>query len=53
MLGSMVANVDAMRLTSDGKLVIAKARAKGAVKVHSYHDSVSVYVKDRFFRRSS
>ncbi|VEJ46082.1 DUF637 domain-containing protein [Bartonella vinsonii] len=42
MLGNMVANAGAMRLTSDGKLVIAKARAKGAVKAHSHHDSVHV-----------
>ncbi|WP_345117250.1 DUF637 domain-containing protein, partial [Bartonella jaculi] len=47
MLGSMVANAGAMRLTSDGKLVIAKARAKGAVKAHSHHDSV--HVKDLLF----
>ncbi|EJF77629.1 filamentous hemagglutinin family domain-containing protein, partial [Bartonella sp. DB5-6] len=42
MHGNMVANAGAMRLTSDGKLVLAKARAKGAVKVHSHHDSVHV-----------
>ncbi|WP_375682069.1 filamentous hemagglutinin N-terminal domain-containing protein, partial [Bartonella sp. CE47NXGY] len=47
MRGDMVANAGAMRLTSDGKLVIAKARAKGAVKAHSHHDSV--HVKDLLF----
>ncbi|WP_375642776.1 hypothetical protein, partial [Bartonella sp. CM100XJJH] len=47
MRGDMVANAGAMRLTSDGKLVIAKARAKGAVKARSHHDSV--HVKDLLF----
>ncbi|CAK01664.1 Filamentous hemagglutinin [Bartonella tribocorum CIP 105476] len=47
MRGDMVANASAMRLTSDGKLVITKARAKGAVKAHSHHDSV--HVKDLLF----
>lgn len=47
MRGDMVANAGAMRLTSDGKLVIAKVRAKGAVKAHSHHDSV--HVKDLLF----
>ncbi|EJF77023.1 Hemolysin precursor [Candidatus Bartonella washoeensis] len=47
MLGNMVANAGAMRLTSDGKLVLAKARAKGVVKAHSHHDSV--HVKDLLF----
>ncbi|SSZ39239.1 DUF637 domain-containing protein [Bartonella grahamii] len=47
MRGDMVANAGAMRLTSDGKLVLAKARAKGAVKAHSHHDSV--HVKDLLF----
>ncbi len=47
MRGDMVANAGAMRLTSDGKLVIAKARAKGVMKAHSHHDSV--HVKDLLF----
>ncbi|WP_208438385.1 filamentous hemagglutinin N-terminal domain-containing protein, partial [Bartonella vinsonii] len=47
MLGNMVANAGAMRLTSDGKLVLAKVRAKGVVKAHSHHDSV--HVKDLLF----
>ncbi|WP_039760103.1 filamentous hemagglutinin N-terminal domain-containing protein, partial [Bartonella queenslandensis] len=47
MRGDMVANAGAMRLTSDGKLVITKARAKRAVKAHSHHDSV--HVKDLLF----
>ncbi|WP_330168920.1 DUF637 domain-containing protein [Bartonella grahamii] len=47
MRGDMVANAGAMRLTSDGKLVIAKARAKGAVKARSHHDNV--HVKDLLF----
>uniref|UniRef100_UPI0035D05A03 two-partner secretion domain-containing protein n=2 Tax=Bartonella TaxID=773 RepID=UPI0035D05A03 len=47
MRGDMVANAGAMRLTSDGKLVIAKARAKGALKAHSHHDSV--HVQDLLF----
>ncbi|EJF92236.1 filamentous hemagglutinin family domain-containing protein, partial [Bartonella taylorii 8TBB] len=47
MNGNMVANAGAMRLTSDGKLVLAKARAKGALKAHSHHDSV--HVQDLLF----
>ncbi|UTO28988.1 two-partner secretion domain-containing protein [Bartonella harrusi] len=47
MLGNMAANAGAMKLTSDGKLVFAKARAKGSVKAHSHHDSV--HVKDLVF----
>lgn len=45
----MVANAGAMRLTSDGKLVLAKARAKGAVHAHSHHESV--HVKDLLFQK--
>ncbi|WP_455474847.1 two-partner secretion domain-containing protein [Bartonella sp. B30(2025)] len=42
MHGSMVSNAGAMQLSSDGKLVIAKARAKGPVKAQSHHASVRV-----------
>ncbi|WP_254472602.1 DUF637 domain-containing protein, partial [Bartonella sp. B1098] len=51
MRGDMVANAGAMRLTSDGKLVLAKARAKGAVHAHSHHESV--HVKDLLFSEDS
>ncbi|WP_455475525.1 two-partner secretion domain-containing protein [Bartonella sp. B17] len=51
MHGSMVSNAGAMQLSSDGKLVIAKARAKGSVKAQSHH--ASVHVENLLFSESS